>query len=201
MRDSWILTLERNDLAFVPGQYIHLSPGPGEDRREYSVYSPADQETLEVLVKIREEGAVSPRLCGSPVGSLFEMEGPAGEFILSDEDRKRPVVMIATGSGISPFASLVRSSPGLDCSIIHGLTTPEGTQEFRFFRKDRYRQCISRGKGGDFSGRVTDYLSAREPVPGAVYMLCGSSDMIYEVMAILRSGGAAPEDIRAEIYY
>ena len=201
MQNTWILTLERKDLPFIPGQYIHLSSAPGGDRREYSIYSTPEEETLEVLVKLQQEGEVSPRLCGSPPGTKMEMEGPGGEFILGSDDRSKPVVMIATGSGISPFASLVRSYPGLDYRILHGLPHPDGLKEFGFFAEDRYLQCTSRHPQGAFHGRVTDYLSTSDIPGNGIFMLCGNSDMIYEVMGILRMRGINPQDIRAEIYF
>jgi len=201
MRETWILTLERKNLEFEPGQYIHLAAGPKMDRREYSIYSSHHDGTLEVLVKRQAAGAVSPSLCDSSEGDILEMEGPGGCFTLSQKDRTGPVVMIATGSGISPFASLVRSHEHLNYRIIHGLKTPEGLDEFRFFGNERYIQCTSRSRSGDFHGRVTEYISRSEFPENAVFMLCGNSDMIYEVMGILQSRGIAPPSIRGEIYF
>ena len=59
---TYILRLERRDVQFEPGQYIHVGPLPGINRREYSVYSSPEENYLEILVKEIPEGYVSPRL-------------------------------------------------------------------------------------------------------------------------------------------
>jgi len=201
MDETWVLTLEKKDMNFEPGQYIHLAAGQKQDRREYSIYSSPYDPILEVLIKRQSSGDVSPRLCDCSVGDKLEMEGPGGNFTLSKEDREKPVIMMATGSGISPFASLVRSYPDLDYSIIHGLQTPAGLDEFRFLERDRYTQCTSRSLSGDYHGRVTGYLSQSEIPANGIFMLCGNSDMIYEAMGILQSRGVGPSEIRGEIYF
>ena len=52
-----------------------------------------------------------------------------------------------------------------------------------------------------FQGRVTDYLRANPADAEALCYLCGSCDMIYEVMAILRRQGVPREQVFAEVYY
>ena len=201
MERTWLFTLNRPPFDFLPGQYVHLSPPGFRDRREFSIASPVHQKTLEVLITRQDEGAISPLLCDSPVGAQWELDGPHGDFWLSRGEKKGPVFMIATGSGISPFASLIRSFSGLDYHILHGLPEPVNLKKWLHHPLDRYTLCASRSEAGDFQGRVTKRLSEMTLIPGAVYMLCGNSDMIFDAMAILQSRGIESDMIKAEIYF
>ena len=73
---TFVLRMERRNLDFVPGQYIHVGPVGGIDRREYSVYSSPGSDFLEILVKEVETGSVSPRLKRLGAGDLVDVEGP-----------------------------------------------------------------------------------------------------------------------------
>ncbi|QEN09697.1 FAD-dependent oxidoreductase [Oceanispirochaeta crateris] len=201
MDRTWLFTLDRGSFEFQPGQFINLSTGPGNDRREFSIASPSQQKTLEVLITRQKDGALSPLLCDSPVGAKWTVEGPEGQFQLSPLERKSPVLMIATGSGISPFGSLIRSYPGLDYQILHGLPHFGRIKEWINFPAKRYTLCTSRSGDGDFSGRVTERLKQISLSSKAIYMLCGNSDMIFDSMAILQDRGIPRKNIKAEIYF
>lgn len=198
---AYVLRFERRNLDFEAGQYIHVGPLPGIDRREYSVYSSVDDDYLEILVKEVAEGSVSPRLKNLKAGDLVDVEGPFGFFRIEEGDLSRPFLFIATGTGISPFHSLTGSKPTLDYKLVHGVRSSIECYEHSEYDRERIVSCISREEGGDYQGRVTDWLIDNPAPEDCMAYLCGNCDMIYEIYDILGSQGVSADRIHAEVYF
>lgn len=93
-----------------PGQYINLFVDLGAVRssRPYSISSPPGSDTLDITVRLFREGFVSPWLFDEvAVGDVFRSTGPQGEFYYEPLIHGRDLVMIAGGSGITPFMSML----------------------------------------------------------------------------------------------
>jgi ferredoxin--NADP+ reductase/benzoate/toluate 1,2-dioxygenase reductase subunit len=187
-------------MEFEAGQYISLGlPGDAE-KREYSIYSGTGDDYIEVLVKEISEGIVSKQLKLLQPGSHAEMDGPFGFFTL-DEVSMKPLVFIASGTGIAPFHSFIRSYPGLDYALIHGVRYGDEAYEHESYEPARYILCTSRDNRGHYQGRVTDYLRSHPPASGTDYYLCGNSQMIHEVYDILKDTEVEADRIHAEVYF
>lgn len=211
-QSTFVLKIERGGLAFGAGQYISLGlPGKAE-KREYSIYSGEEDVYLEVLVKEIESGLVSRQLRNLQDGAHLEMDGPFGFFTLKQENKRGSVpVLIASGTGIAPFHSFVRSNPGLDYRLIHGVRYAEEAYDRETYEgaptccdpggKRNYLLCTSGDENGDYHGRVTDYLRENPQGTGRDYYLCGNSKMIHDVYGILRGQGVDTERIHAEVYF
>lgn len=197
----YVVKMEKGEFSFLPGQYLHLGPKDSVDKREYSLYSGTDDDFLEILLSHQPGGELSPQICSAEAGDIMNIEGPYGSFTLSEEERTRPVYMIATGTGVSPFRSIVRSSPDLDYQLYHGVRTPAETLECESFESGRYLDCTSRSDEGKFQGRVTECLKTLSYPANSIFMFCGNSDMIYESISILTSRGVLRDNMRAEIYF
>lgn len=214
---SFILRLSRENLSFVPGQWINVGPHGMREQREYSIYSSPREDFLEVLVKEIPGGLVSPALRRCKPGDPIEVEGPHGAFTLVEGSRDTPrFLFCATGTGVSPFHCFARSSPGLEYRLLHGVRTQNDFPETSVFSRDRYVPCVSRGVGSvdyrgaqsaesepptAFPGRLTALLQAQPVDPTTYCYLCGNSDMIYEVYGILKEQGVSREHIFAEVYF
>ena len=199
---AYVLRFERHNLNFRAGQYIHVGPLPGLDRREYSVYSSPDDDYLEILVKEIPDGDVSPRLKQLKEGDHVDVEGPFGFFSIEEGIESDPLLFMATGTGISPFRSMVRQRPNLNYRLIHGIRTADESYGYQEFASGRLVSCRSRQPGGDFDGRITDWLRGNPVLPDSHRVfLCGNCDMIYEVYDILGSQGLSAERIHAEVYF
>ena len=61
--------------------------------------------------------------------------------------------------------------------------------------------CVSREAGGDFSGRVTDYLKYHPQPVAAMYYLCGNRNMINDAYDILREQGVSGTNICTEVFF
>ncbi|MDX9905736.1 MAG: FAD-binding oxidoreductase [Bacteroidales bacterium] len=200
---AYVLRFERNNIPFRAGQHILLGKKGELQAREYSVYSAEQDDHFEVLIKEVEEGLVSKQLKRLAPGDPVNFESPLGYFILRDEDiRDRKFLFIASGTGISPFHSFVRSYPGLDYKLLHGVRTGSETYEKQDYDSNRLIVCTSRDKNGDFHGRVTDYLRAN-PVKdkNTLCYFCGNCEMIHEAYDIMLQQGIPSENLFAEVYF
>ena len=199
---TFVLRFTRNDLRFRAGQHLIVGLKGEMDQREYSIYSSENDEYLEILVKEVKEGNISVKLKESRPGDLLQANGPFGSFCLQPSDiRSGKFVFVATGTGISPFHSIVKSYHETDYMLIHGVRTSEEAYESDSFDKYRYILCTTQDRNSDHHGRVTTFLQKYSIAPGTMFMLCGNGGMIYEVYHILREKGVQPQDIISERYF
>lgn len=200
---TYILRLERNGFEFKAGQYLVLNV-PGESKaREYSIYSAEQDDFIELLIKEVNPGELSRELKYLKVGTKVLIAGPFGFFILKDEviQKKQPVVFVATGTGISPFHSIILSNPDLDYRIIHGVRYKYEAYEKEHYTPERHQLCSSRENGIGFKGRVTDFLKTESINKKALYYLCGNSAMVDEVTDFLETQGLPAENIKTEVFF
>jgi ferredoxin--NADP+ reductase/benzoate/toluate 1,2-dioxygenase reductase subunit len=195
-----VVRFERLGLKFDPGQYIRVSVAGSGEFRDYSVYSSAQDDCLEVLVRRVEDGLVSPQLYDLLPGDSVVIDGPYGHFTLSDEVRNGPLLFIATGTGIAPYHGLVTSFPELDYRLLHGTAFCAEAYETVVFGR-RYTHCVSRETGGDFHGRVTGCLRSLHIAPGTHVFLCGNYGMISEAFDLLQARGLSDTQIHTEVYF
>lgn len=198
---TFVLRFDRGGIDFAPGQYLSVGPAGDINMREYSVYSSPDEDYLEILVKAVEGGYVSTRLRHLSPGDGVQVDGPFGFFTIDPDWREHHFYFVATGTGISPFHNFVRSYPGIDYRVLHGIRERSERYEYETYDWERYTSCISRSGDGDFHGRVTDYLRSASIDTDARYYLCGNCDMIYEAFDILQDAGVPHNQLFAEVYF
>ena len=189
-------------MQFVPGQHVNVGLKGSLDQREYSIYSNITDDYLEILVKEVTDGRVSLQLGNCHPGQLLYVNGPFGSFKLERKDMySRRHIFIATGTGISPFHSIVTSWPGIDYTILHGIRFKNEAYEKHDFDLNRYFACVSGEENGNYTGRVTRFLPFYHDEPDTMYYLCGNSSMIYNVSKMLRDKGVTGERILTEVYF
>lgn len=193
------LTLERDELTFRAGQLITIHGRDVTEDRQYSIASGEPDDTLQILYRLIPAGVLTPRLVELKIGNIIEISGPYGEFVL--RDRSRPIVFIATGTGIAPCRSFVRSYPDLDLTVLHGVRTVDDLFYREEFSRYAYYPCVSADDRAPFRGRVTDFSRGYRFPHGAHYYLCGANEMFYEMREILLARGVPPEAIFTEAYY
>lgn len=195
-----MVRFERGGLAFEPGQYLRIGIAGDPEVRDYSIYSGASDDFLEVLVRRVEDGLVSRQLSELQPGERLSVEGPYGHFCLTDFSPETPLLFVASGTGISPFRSFVRSAPSLNYRLLHGIRYCEESYDAPVYG-DRYWSCVSRESGGHYQGRVTEYLKAVEVDPQTEVFLCGNCDMIYDAFDLLQEKGVAASQLHTEVYF
>lgn len=197
----FIIRFERNDINFTAGQYVVLGIQDNPERREYSIYSPVSADYLEVLVQLVDKGSFSFRLKELHPGDQLFVRGPFGSFKLEETYHDDKNIFIASGTGISPFHSMVLSYPELNYTILHGVRNLGEGYERTTYPEGRYIQCTSADQGSEYYGRVTDYLRKNKPDSEAHYYLCGNSAMIDEVWNLLKMADVPFTRIHAEVYF
>lgn len=200
---TYVLRFERNGIPFRAGQHILLGIHGEIQAREYSIYSAEQDDFFEVLIKEVQDGMVSRQLRHVNEGDVLNFENPVGYFIIKDEDiASKKFLFIASGSGIAPFHSFVRTYPGLDYKILHGVRNVSEAYDRKDYDPARHVLCTSRDKKGDFHGRVTEWLK-KNPIQerNTHCYLCGNCEMIHEAYDILLSQGIPSENLFAEVYF
>lgn len=199
---AYVLRFDKGDFKFRAGQYLTVGINNTIQQREYSIYSGEEEAFLEILVREILEGNVSKSLKNSRESQELLVEGPFGFMTLDETDIKtKKFVFIASGTGVAPFHSFVRSYPGLDYKIIHGVRYAEEAYDRDEYADDRYVLCTSRDTIGDFKGRVTAYLEASDFDKETLFYACGNSQMIYEAYDILRNKGIDSMNMHSEVYF
>lgn len=199
---TFVLRFDRGNIQFKPGQHIIVGLKGELDQREYSIYSGENDDYLEILVREVLDGSVSLQLKQCKPGQLLQVNGPFGSFRLETFDRfSRKLVFIATGTGISPFHSFVRSYPGIDYTILHGVRYSDEAYEKDAYDPLRYFLCLSKESKGGHKGRVTRFLPSYPVDLDMLFYLCGNNNMIYEVYHILRNKGIPDQNIFTEVYF
>ncbi|MFK0161043.1 benzoate 1,2-dioxygenase electron transfer component BenC [Rhizobium sp. NPDC090279] len=110
--------------VFLPGQYVNIDvPGSGQ-YRSYSFSSAPGERRIGFLIKKIPGGVMSGWLARAQTGERLEITGPMGSFYL--RDIKRPVLMLAGGTGLAPFLSmlevLARENSQQQIHLIYGVT-------------------------------------------------------------------------------
>ena len=92
---TFMLTVERPDIDIKAGQCFNIGTNETGVNREYSMYSDANADHVQFLIKEVEFGVVSPRIASLAVGDEVELEGPYGEFCIENAiDRGRQIIHI-----------------------------------------------------------------------------------------------------------
>ena len=198
---TFCVKLERNNFKFIPGQCVNIGLAGSAINREYSTYSGIHDNYLEFLIRKVKDGAVSTGLSQLKPDREVTLDGAYGKFTIANPAKKQKYVFIGTGTGIAPFHSYVKSYHKIDYQIIHGIRSGSEQYDRKDYGKDRYTACVSKGKGGDFSGRVTEYLKKITLSLDALYYLCGNRAMINDVYDILRIKGVNGSNILTEVFF
>ena len=198
---TYRLRTDRPTTPIKAGQCFSVGTRDLAINREYSMYSAADDPFVDFLIREVEDGVVSPRLGRCKTGDFVEIGGPYGEFCLKPEDvAKRDFVFLASGTGIAPFHSFVRSYPNLRYKVFHGIRFDDEQYESSDYRPGSYVACVSRPSSG-LAERVPDRLRNEELDPNSLYYLCGNRSMIIDTVAVLREKGVPGGSIYMETFF
>lgn len=206
--------------AFRPGQFMifQIPDTTKLVRRSYSISTPpSDRGHFEVCVRAVAGGYGSNWIHRLRPGATVKVEGPYGKFVL-DEAADREILMIATGTGMSPIKSM----------LLHLLDTGSHRRVRLFFgvrhESDLFYTDLLRGLGAHYPelesiitlsapdptrwagprGRVTDlirqHVTAADAARTDVY-LCGGREMITSCKELLVERGFPREALKHENFY
>lgn len=96
---------------FKAGQFVRVALDIDGERvaRPYSLVNKPDDEYLEIYFNIVPEGTLSPRLAALEAGDRIFVSAAANGFLTIDElPECKHLWMLATGTGIGPFLSILK---------------------------------------------------------------------------------------------
>jgi ferredoxin--NADP+ reductase len=193
---------ERPDALIIAGQCFNLGLPGGSINREYSMYSDANANYVDFLIKVLADGSLTPALQRVRVGDTVEIDGPYGHFFLHEpQDSNRKYVFLATGTGIAPFHSFVATYPDLRYTLIHGIRKPDEQYDASHYRQGSYIPCISRNVEEQSSMRITDYIKRNPIDPNSIVYMCGNRSMIVDAFEILREQGVPGNNLFTEVFF
>ena len=199
-------------LAFEAGQFVRIALDLGGERvaRPFSFVNPPEDTVLEFYGVIVPEGPLSPRLAKLEAGDpLFVADNPSGFLVLSEVPAAEDLWLVATGTGIAPFLSILRSEDAWQryrrVILVHAaryakeLVYRDLIDEIRT-RRNRleYITFVSREHApGTLAGRVPAAIrdGRLEKAAGPIcaersqLMLCGNPQMLKDVAAALAERG------------
>jgi len=158
---------------FVPGQFARLGVKSRDNGdivwRAYSIASAAHDEHLEFFSVVVPDGAFTSRLARLREGDEIFVERKSYGFLTTDRfEAGRDLWMLATGTGLAPFLS-----------ILHDFATWEHydnlvlVQSVRTQQELAYEDLIRGFEGSEYYGEYAHKLRyvrivTREPVPGTL---------------------------------
>lgn len=205
----WSFRVDATIDNFVPGRFLNVGLEVDGElvKRSYSLGSPPGAPPEFYLVRV-EGGALTPPLYELGVGDdVLVSPRAAGFFTLDEVPNARDLWMVATGTGIAPYVSMLRAGEGLDrferIVVVHGvrhladlgyrteLETMAAEGKLTYLPA-----CTRESAEGVLDGRLPERLTdggleARagvEVTPAHSHvMLCGNPGMIDGIVATLKT--------------
>ena len=175
------LRLDPLPLPWTPGDCIAVYAPEGGVSRPYSLAGGREAPYIELLVRRIDGGEISPWLCDLEAGARCEVSPPFGWFRPMDP-AGAPKMYFATGSGIAPFLSALRSGHPPVHRILWGVRD-RGDAVFTE-ELPGVEVFVSRGDPGSWrEGRLTQALEETSPPAGSHLYACGLDAMIDDVAA------------------
>jgi ferredoxin--NADP+ reductase len=199
--EKYCLTFKKQ-FGYKAGQVVQLTCNRSIEPRLYSLCSGEFDQQMEILFDLKLGGELTPKLIELKPGDRLYVSHPYGQFLRPTQEK---MWWIATGTGIAPFRSMMRSGYEAD-KILHGARQEEQfyfSDEFKTAFGEKYVRCNSSTiEAGDFQGRVTNYIESLKSLPKDIkYYLCGRSMMVVEVRDLLIARGVPFENILSEIFF
>lgn len=209
--------LERFD--FIPGQFITfdlpIAEKPNKRVRSYSIASWPDGTNIFELVIVLLEGGLGTTYLFNKVevGSELTLRGAQGVFTLDDDDLRKDIIMICTGTGIAPFRSMTHhiknhNIPHQNIYLIYGTRKQIDLlyyEEMKMLDKEmenfHYIPTLSREQWEGRSGYVhpiyEELCANKQPVS---FLLCGWKNMLDEAKQRILAMGYDRKSIHQESY-
>lgn len=199
--DAFRLRLKKGDFQFIPGQNVSIGPYLRyEKNRDYTLCSSPTDDYLEFLIKEVKAGEISLYLKKLKPGDKVEIVGPYGDFFVFDKPGMNHL-FVATGVGIGPFLSFIKTYPKLNYKVIHGIRNKEDRILAEGITQEKYTSCITRDNSGDFKGRVTNYIERYGIKKNTLCYICGNPYMTKQIHSLLIKKGLPINNIFTEAYY
>jgi len=217
---SFILAPERPAPRFRPGQFLHLALDPYDpsqhwpESRVFSIASPPE-ERERLRVTVSAEGAFTQRMMQLREGDEVWLKLPYGDFVIGSQGHE-PLILIAGGTGITPFISFLASagaSTSAPVRVLYGarrsdLLIYRAVLEQSAARSAdlRWQAHVEEHAGpGELAGRlsVEAALEAARTTgapEAAVFYISGPPAMLSALQSGLAAAGVPPTRVRTDAW-
>ena len=207
--------------GYVPGQFItlHLPFENMELRRSYSVATlPGSSDDVQIAVTHVDSGRATGILFDLKRGAKVAATGPFGRFVLREDPPSR-YLLIATGTGVSPYRAMLPQLKVLLAEKTHtavlmlGVRGPDELlfgEDFLAFAAENpgfqfigslSRRLSDPALSHERKGYVQEHLMELNPDPKRdIVYLCGNPDMIDTSVERLKALGFDNPNLRREKY-
>lgn len=197
-------------IGFLPGQYVNIAVPGGDQNRSYSFSSVPGSARAEFLIRNIPGGLMSSFLAGgAKPGASLDLTGPSGSFYM--REIRRPVLMLAGGTGLAPFLSMLgriaESGSAHPIHLVYGVTHDADLVEVQALRDVAERipdfsfdTCVaSHDSSHPKRGFVTEHLAPEYLHGGDVdTYLCGPPAMVDAVRKTFAERGLTPASFHYE---
>ena len=198
-------------LSFLPGQYANLNVPGSALHRAYSFSSMAKDGSVSFLIRNVPGGLMSGFLREqAKPGASMSMAGPLGSFYL--REIKRPVLMLAGGTGLAPFLAMLDKVVAAGGSahaihLIYGVNTDTDLVELDKLAAfaaaipnfSYALVVVSEDSKQPKKGYVTQHIEPAQLNNGDVDIyLCGPPPMVEAVAQNLRERAIQPASFHYE---
>lgn len=226
------LKIRANQMPFKAGQFIRLQLiVDGEVvAKPYSLVNSPEEADVEVFFNTVENGRLSNSLVALQAGNTIEVSQPAsGFFVLDELPESKHLWMFATGTGLGPYISILKTAELWQCYekivLVHGVPLLEelayadiiATWQQEHPEQFRFVTCITREQNpAGLEGRMTDLLGKdilekhvglEINAANSHIMLCGNHNMIDDMKTLLGERGMSkhlrhkPGHVTTEQYF
>ena len=197
---------------FKAGQFVRIGLDIGGEivARPYSLVNAPGEAAYEIFFNIVPEGPLTPRLASLRQGdSIMVADRPYGFLTVDEVPAARQLWMIATGTGVGPFVSILKSDSAWQRfekivlaysvrtarelayqDVLADIGRSHGEQ-FSFVplvtREKREGMINSRVTAALESGELEARVGAAINAYDSHVMMCGNSAMIEDVTELLKS--------------
>ena len=197
-------------IAFLPGQYVNIKVPGSDESRAYSFSSRPGSRELSFLIRNVPGGLMSSWLVGSAkTGDKVTLTGPMGIFYLRPVGR--PLLMLAGGTGLAPFLSMLEhlqaSGSSQPVHLIYGVTSNDdlvSVKELEAYAAAidnfTFKTVIANADSGHPRiGYVTNHMEDAPINDGDVDVyLCGPPPMVDAGLGFFREEGIEPASFHYE---
>jgi ferredoxin-NADP reductase len=214
-------------LDFIPGQFLQVHfhyPDGTPTKRSYSLATIHDHalgagESVEIAVSYVAGGAATALFENLEDGGLIDASGPYGRFCLMPADANRRYLLIATGTGVTPYRAMLPqleqliATRGIEVVLLFGARTPQEllyADDFYAFAQRhaafRFVPCFSRELPADphpdvRRGYVQDALAEFAPdAERDIAYLCGNPNMVDACFEAFKQRAFPVPHVRREKY-
>ncbi len=226
------LKIRTGSLSFSSGQFIKVGLEIENKllSRPYSLVNAPDDPVLEIHFNRVDKGLLSPLLANLSVGDSIQISERATGLLTLDEVPDVPYLwLIATGTGVGPFLSILKTSTpwrrfkkiilGYSVKTIEDQAYVDEFSALQSLHPEQFSfvPFVTREKTPDTintrittsieTGDLEKHVDLKLTADSSHIMLCGNSTMVGDVMTLLEARGLRrhthrePGNIAIEKYY